>query len=74
MGSLQRAVGISKLDVAAGLSCRADDARTVIIWKDFKKVLQIEGHEQAVWAVKFVGEDRVLTGELASACANRHEI
>ena len=38
--------------------------RTVIIWKDFKKVLTIEGHEQAVWAVKFVGEDRILTGEL----------
>ncbi|BEJ16389.1 hypothetical protein CspHIS471_0509940 [Cutaneotrichosporon sp. HIS471] len=34
---------------------------TVIVWKDFKKVLAIEGHKQAVWAVKFVGEDRVLT-------------
>jgi phospholipase A-2-activating protein len=34
---------------------------SVIVWKDFKKVLAIEGHKQAVWAVKFVGEDRVLT-------------
>jgi hypothetical protein len=40
----------------------ADRTRTVIIWKDFKKVITIEGHQQAVWAVKFVGEDRVLTG------------
>lgn len=36
---------------------------SVIVWKDFKKAIQIEGHKQAVWAVKFVGEDRVLTGE-----------
>lgn len=36
---------------------------TVVVWKDFMKVLTIEGHTQAVWAVKFVGEDRVLTGE-----------
>ncbi|CAK9781176.1 PFU-domain-containing protein [Cutaneotrichosporon oleaginosum] len=34
---------------------------SVIIWKDFKKVITIKGHKQAVWAVKFVGEDRVLT-------------
>lgn len=37
--------------------------RTAIIWKDFKKTVRIEGHEQAIWAVRFVGEDRVLTGE-----------
>ena len=26
-------------------------------------VVKIEAHEQAVWAVRFVGEDRILTGE-----------
>lgn len=36
--------------------------RTVVVWKDFKKVITIENHDQAVWAVKFVGEDRLLTG------------
>jgi hypothetical protein len=40
--------------------------RSVIIWKDFKKVIKIEGHKQAVWAVKFIGEDRLLTGKLLS--------
>ena len=39
-------------------------SRTVIIWKEFKKEIKIEGHKQAVWAVKFIGEDRLLTGEL----------
>lgn len=37
--------------------------RTVIVWNDFKKAIQVEGHKQAVWAVKFVGEDRLLTGK-----------
>lgn len=36
----------------------------MIIWKDFKKVIKIEGHKQAVWAVRFIGEDRLLTGKL----------
>lgn len=39
-----------------------ENHRTVIVWKDFKKVIQIKAHEQAVWSVKFVGEDRILTG------------
>lgn len=39
--------------------------RSVIIWRDFKTAAKIEAHEQAVWAVKFVGEDRVVTGKLA---------
>lgn len=34
------------------------------MWKDFKKFIKIEGHEQAIWAVKFIGEDRLLTGKL----------
>ena len=38
--------------------------RTAIVWSEFKKVIQVEGHKQAVWAVKFVGEDRLLTGKL----------
>lgn len=40
--------------------------RTVIIWKNFKKVATIEAHEQAVWAVRFIGEDRILTGSWSS--------
>lgn len=32
------------------------------MWKDLKVVAKIEKHEMAVWAVKFVGEDRILTG------------
>jgi hypothetical protein len=35
----------------------------VIIWKEFQKAIKIEGHKQAVWAVKFIGEDRLLTGK-----------
>jgi hypothetical protein len=38
----------------------------VIIWKEFQKAIKIEGHKQAVWAVKFLGEDRLLTGR--SSC------
>jgi hypothetical protein len=38
----------------------------VIIWKEFQKAIKIEGHKQAVWAVKFIGEDRLLTGR--SSC------
>ncbi|TYJ54476.1 hypothetical protein B9479_004895 [Cryptococcus floricola] len=35
--------------------------KSVIVWKDFKKALSIKAHEQAVWSVKFVGNDRLLT-------------
>jgi phospholipase A-2-activating protein len=45
--------------------------RTVIIWKEFKKAIKIEGHQQAVWAVKFIGEDRVLTGKLTYLVGNK---
>ncbi|WWC62195.1 uncharacterized protein I303_104790 [Kwoniella dejecticola CBS 10117] len=44
-----------------GLIATGSWDKTVIVWKDFKKALAIEGHEQAIWAVKFVGEDRLLT-------------
>ncbi|KAK4685850.1 phospholipase A-2-activating protein, partial [Tremellales sp. Uapishka_1] len=46
---------------AAGLIGTGSWDKTVVIWKDFKKVITIKGHQQAVWAVKFVGEDRILT-------------
>ena len=39
----------------------------MIVWKKFKRVLKIEVHDQAVWAVRFVGEDRILTGENGTA-------
>lgn len=48
---------------AGGLIASGSWDKTVIIWKDFKKAIQVKTHSQAVWAVKFVGEDRVLTGE-----------
>ena len=41
--------------------------RSVVIWKDFKTVIKIEVHEQAVWAIRFVGEDRLLTGMISLA-------
>ncbi|WWC69902.1 uncharacterized protein I206_103845 [Kwoniella pini CBS 10737] len=44
-----------------GLIATGSWDKTVIVWKDYKRVLTIEGHEQAIWAVKFVGEDRLLT-------------
>ncbi|WVF71170.1 hypothetical protein IAT40_005968 [Kwoniella sp. CBS 6097] len=44
-----------------GLIATGSWDKTVIIWKDFKKVLTISAHEQAIWSVKFVGEDRILT-------------
>ncbi|WOO81219.1 Phospholipase A-2-activating protein [Vanrija pseudolonga] len=44
-----------------GLIATGSWDKTVIVWKDFKKAIQIETHTQAVWAVKFVGEDRLLT-------------
>lgn len=40
--------------------------RTAIVWRNFKPVLHLKDHEQAVWAVKCVGEDRFLTGMLLS--------
>ncbi|KIR59591.1 phospholipase A-2-activating protein [Cryptococcus bacillisporus CA1873] len=50
------------MDVSqGGLIASGSWDKTVIVWKDFKKVIQIKAHEQAVWSVKFVGEDRILT-------------
>lgn len=48
---------------ANGLLVSGSWDNTAIVWRDFKKAVHIEGHQQAVWAVRFVGEDRVLTGE-----------
>lgn len=45
-----------------GFYALIENYRTVIVWKDFKKVIQIKAHEQAVWSVKFVDENRLLTG------------
>lgn len=45
-----------------GLLATGSWDKTAIIWKDFKKAVVIEGHTQAVWAVRFVGDDRVITG------------
>ncbi|WWC89009.1 uncharacterized protein L201_003926 [Kwoniella dendrophila CBS 6074] len=44
-----------------GLIATGSWDKTIIVWKDFEKAITIEGHEQAVWSVKFVGEDRLLT-------------
>lgn len=49
---------------ANGLLVSGSWDMTAIVWHNFKKALQITGHQQAIWAVRFVGEDRVLTGEL----------
>ncbi|WVQ99687.1 hypothetical protein IAU59_006826 [Kwoniella sp. CBS 9459] len=46
---------------AGGLIATGSWDKSVIIWKEFKKVLTISAHEQAIWSVKFVGEDRILT-------------
>ncbi|WVR06773.1 hypothetical protein IAU60_003808 [Kwoniella sp. DSM 27419] len=46
---------------SGGLIATGSWDKTVIVWKDFKKVLTITSHEQAIWAVKFVGEDKLLT-------------
>ncbi|WWC94553.1 hypothetical protein V866_001399 [Kwoniella sp. B9012] len=45
----------------AGLIATGSWDKSVIVWKDFKKALTIQSHDQAIWAVKFVGEDRLLT-------------
>jgi phospholipase A-2-activating protein len=45
----------------------------VIIWKEFQKAIKIEGHKQAVWAVKFIGEDRLLTGRWSYSLCDRAE-
>lgn len=50
---------------ANGLLVSGSWDNTAIVWRDFKKAVHIEGHQQAVWAVRFVGEDRVLTGKLS---------
>ncbi|WVW84162.1 hypothetical protein I302_106192 [Kwoniella bestiolae CBS 10118] len=44
-----------------GLIATGSWDKSVIVWKDFKKVLTVQSHDQAIWAVKFVGEDRLLT-------------
>ncbi|ODO08391.1 phospholipase A-2-activating protein [Cryptococcus wingfieldii CBS 7118] len=44
-----------------GLVATGSWDKSVIVWKDFKKALSIKAHEQAIWSVKFVGEDRLLT-------------
>jgi len=49
---------------AGGLIVTGSWDKTAIVWKDFKKAVEIKTHSQAVWGVKLVGEDRVLTGEL----------
>ncbi|WVQ79673.1 hypothetical protein IAT38_001773 [Cryptococcus sp. DSM 104549] len=50
------------MDVSkAGVIATGSWDKTVIVWNNFKKVIHIKGHEQAIWAVKFVGEDRLLT-------------
>lgn len=54
-----------------GLIATGSWDKTVIVWKDFKKAIQIETHTQAVWAVKFVGEDRLLTGASLRSFSSR---
>ncbi|KAL7422039.1 hypothetical protein Q5752_003812 [Cryptotrichosporon argae] len=44
-----------------GLIATGSWDKMVVVWRDFKKAFTIEGHQQAVWAVKFVGEDKLLT-------------
>ncbi|ORY26315.1 putative phospholipase A-2-activating protein [Naematelia encephala] len=44
-----------------GLVATGSWDKSVIVWKDLKKAIKIQVHEQAVWAVRFVGEDRLLT-------------
>ncbi|EIW66002.1 hypothetical protein TREMEDRAFT_41188 [Tremella mesenterica DSM 1558] len=45
-----------------GLIATGSWDQTAVVWKDFKKVVKIENHTQSVWSIKFVGEDRLLTG------------
>ncbi|GHJ87959.1 hypothetical protein NliqN6_4361 [Naganishia liquefaciens] len=45
----------------SGLLISGSWDKTAIVWRDFKPLLHLTGHEQAVWAVKCVGEDRFLT-------------
>ncbi|WVQ77835.1 hypothetical protein IAR50_007530 [Cryptococcus sp. DSM 104548] len=50
------------MDVSkGGLIATGSWDKSVIVWKDFKKAVTIKAHEQAVWSVKFVGEDRLLS-------------
>jgi len=55
-------------------SKRVADGRTVRIWKDLKVVAKIEKHEMAVWAARFVGEDRILTGMCVSIDALLYQL
>lgn len=48
----------------SGLIASGSWDKTALVWKDFKKAVEIKAHSEAVWAIKFVGDDRVLTGEL----------
>lgn len=38
--------------------------KTAKVWKGWKEVAEFKGHLQAVWSVKCVDEDKILTGEL----------
>ncbi|ORX35613.1 PLAA family ubiquitin binding-domain-containing protein [Kockovaella imperatae] len=48
------------IDTSKGGLIASGRRRTVLVWKDFKVVLRLEAHQQAVWAVRFVGEDRTM--------------
>ncbi|KAI5451503.1 hypothetical protein NCC49_001806 [Naganishia albida] len=45
----------------SGLIVSGSWDKTAIVWRDLKPLLHLKDHEQAVWAVKCVGEDRFLT-------------
>nr|ODO04023.1 phospholipase A-2-activating protein [Cryptococcus depauperatus CBS 7855] len=50
----EHAQNLCCMDVSqSGLVASGSWDKAVIIWKDFKNIIKIEGHEQAVWAVKF---------------------
>ncbi|KAJ9098047.1 hypothetical protein QFC19_006482 [Naganishia cerealis] len=45
----------------AGLIVSGSWDKTAIVWRNFKPLLHLKDHEQAVWAVKCIGDDRFLT-------------
>ncbi|KAJ9116223.1 hypothetical protein QFC24_006814 [Naganishia onofrii] len=45
----------------AGLIVSGSWDKTAIVWRNFKPILHLKNHEQAVWAVKCIGDDRFLT-------------
>ncbi|KAJ9121468.1 hypothetical protein QFC22_002084 [Naganishia vaughanmartiniae] len=45
----------------AGLIVSGSWDKTAIVWRNFKPVVHLRNHEQAVWAVKCIGDDRFLT-------------